>query len=232
MLLCQFEKPKDCGSGIRLGEMELPLEHLWQSASVPSKQLMVVLHGRGDSAEGFLWLQEALAIDSLDFLLLTAPTPYYMGYTWYDLPPNQLPGITQSRKVLNDVFAQIERDGYAPERTFLLGFSQGCLLTLEFGARYNRRLAGYIGISGYSNDPEALMRDLNPEVNRGDWLITHGTEDEILPVARTRAQMQFFKEQGFNIDYREYKKSHTIDMRRELPHIREWLKIRCLENLP
>jgi phospholipase/carboxylesterase len=212
--------------------MELPLQHLWLPAPAPSKQLIVVLHGLGDSADGFLWLPEALDIDSLHFLFLNAPTPYYMGFSWYDLPPKQLPGILRSRNILNDTFSRIENSGYPPERTFLFGFSQGCLMTLEFGARYNRRLAGYIGISGYSNDSEALLRELNPEVNHGDWLITHGTQDETLPVERTRAQMRLFNENGFTIDYREYVKTHTIDFHREVDEVREWIRKRVESQTP
>lgn len=187
---------------------------------------MVVLHGLGDSTEGFLWIQDGLSIDSLDYLLLNAPTPYYTGFSWYDLPPNQAPGIANSRKLLNETFLQLEGNGYRPNRTFLFGFSQGCLMTLEFGARYNRPLAGYIGISGYSTDPQALLREMNPQVNHGDWLITHGADDEVLPVTVTRTQMRFFNEHSFKIDYREYVKPHTIDTRRELPDIREWLRYR------
>jgi len=206
--------------------MDLPLTYTWLPAPQPAKKVMVVLHGLGDSAEGFLWIQDALGIDSLDYLLLNAPKPYYIGFSWYDLPPNQNPGIAKSRKLLEEVFTELEREGYAPERTFLFGFSQGCLMTLEFGARYRRRLAGYIGVSGYSTDPEQLLKEMNPEVNHGDWLITHGTDDEVLPVTATRVQMKFFNEHGFKMDYREYMKSHTIDPRRELPDIREWLSSR------
>jgi phospholipase/carboxylesterase len=206
--------------------MDLALDHVWLAAPEPARRLIVVLHGLGDSAEGFLWIQDAFAMDSLDYLLLNAPTPYYTGFSWYDVPPQQAPGIAKSRKVLHEVLSQIELHGYPPERTFLLGFSQGCLMTLEFGARYTRRLAGYIGISGYSTDPEALLREMNPEVNHGDWLITHGTDDEVLPIATTRAQMRLFNERGFKIDYREYMKPHTIDMRRELQDIRDWLSLR------
>ncbi len=207
--------------------MNLPLAHVWQPARLSTKQLVVVLHGRGDSANGFLWLQEALAIDSLDFLLLSAPNAYYVGFSWYDLPPDQLPGIVRSRTLLEEVLTQTENDGYLPERTFLFGFSQGCLLTLEFAARHARRLAGYIGISGYVYDPEALLRELNPEVNQGDWLITHGTEDELLPVASTREQIRRLNTGGFRIDYREFPKPHTIDLERELPEIRQWMQSRC-----
>ena len=89
--------------------MKLPLNYIWQPSHSPSKQLVIVLHGRGDSAEGFSWLQEELGIDSLNYLLLTAPTPYYTGYSWYDLAPRQLPGILESRRLLAEVLADDAR---------------------------------------------------------------------------------------------------------------------------
>ena len=203
--------------------MNLPLTHIWQPALVESNRLMIVLHGRGDSAHGFEWLQEELGIGSINYLLLNAPGRYYDGFSWYDLEPNQLPGIVQSRKLLTEVLAETQRAGYPPDRTFLLGFSQGCLMTLEFGARYEHTLAGYIGISGYCFDPAALLRE-NPAVNNGNWLITHGTEDDLLPVEITRAQIQQLSAGGFKIDYREYMKPHTVDFERELPSIVRWLQ--------
>lgn len=206
--------------------MNLPLTHVWQPAATKSQQLLVVLHGRGDSAEGFLWLQPELGIDSLNLLLLNAPDPYYTGFSWYGLPPNQLPGIQRSRKVLAEVLKQTELEGYPPEQTFLFGFSQGCLMTLEFGSRHTKPLAGYIGISGYCYDPAAVLREVNPAVNNDNWLITHGTEDETLPVETTRAQVQQLNEGGFRIDYREYAKPHTIDSDREIADLRDWLRVR------
>ena len=206
--------------------MQLPLSNIWQPAPVASKNLVVVLHGRGDSAHGFTWLQKELGIDSFNFLLLNAPNSYYTGFSWYDLPPRQHSGIIASRELLEAVFRELPKNGYPPERTFLFGFSQGCLMTLEFGARFSHRLAGYVGISGYCHDPDALLKEMNPEVNQGDWLITHGTEDELLPVERTRGQIQKLITAGFAIDYREYVKSHTIDPERELHDIREWMKDR------
>ena len=203
--------------------MKLPLSHVWLPAKIPSDQLMVVLHGLGDSTRGFLWLQDELQIDSLNYLLLNAPEPYYSGYRWYDIYEDPLSGIVRSRKLLSEVFAVLAGEEYPPEKTFLLGFSQGSLMTLEFGARHSDRLAGYVGISGYTIDPVSLLRDLNPKVNHGDWLITHGTKDEVLPVEKTRTQMHMLREGGFEIDYREYPKTHTIDSNRELPDIRQFI---------
>lgn len=190
----------------------------------------MVLHGRGDSSQGFGWLQPTLALPGVSALLLDAPDPYYTGYSWYDLPPNQLPGIVRSRALLEKVFAWIEAKGFPPERCFLIGFSQGCLMTLEFGGRYPRRLAGYVGISGYVYDPSRLIAEASPAARSGEWLVTHGTADEVLDVGRTREQMRQLIEAGFQIEYREYPKAHTIDPREELPMLRGWLERRIRET--
>jgi phospholipase/carboxylesterase len=204
--------------------LKLPIQYIFQGAALEeSRDLLVVLHGRGDSAAGLDWLQDELAIDTLNFLLLNAPRPYYTGFSWYDMPPHQLAGILASGKLLAQTFQEIAKAGFPPRRTFLGGFSQGCLMTLEFGSRYPVALAGYVGISGYCYDPAAILREMNPTVNRGNWLITHGTEDDLLPVTETRAQIQQLIAGGFQIDYREYRKEHTVDLKHEVPEIREWL---------
>jgi phospholipase/carboxylesterase len=57
-----------------------------------------------------------------NFLLLRAPDRYYTGFSWYDLPPRQLPGIVPSRKLLCEVLAETARNGYSPGATFYLDF--------------------------------------------------------------------------------------------------------------
>jgi phospholipase/carboxylesterase len=202
--------------------MDLALTHVWQPAAAKSQRLVIVLHGLGDSSAGFLWLQEELDIDSLNCLLLNAPDPYYTGYSWYDIN-DPLPGIARSRKLLTSILEETQRAGYPADQTFLFGFSQGCLMTLEFGSRHSAALAGYVGISGYSYSPDAILREMNPAVNNGNWLITHGTKDELLPAEMTRAQIKRLNDGGFKIDYREYPKTHTIDPQREFGEIRAWL---------
>jgi phospholipase/carboxylesterase len=203
--------------------MKLPLSYVWLPAQTPSKKLVVVLPGQGGSAEDSRPLQGDLGIADFNYLLLNGPEPYYSGFRWFNWDGDPLADGVRSRKLLTDVFSATEQVGYVPEQTFLLGFSQGCVMTLEFGARHSHALAGYIGISGFVLDPRALLQDLNPAVNAGNWLVTHGTQDEVVPVGKTRAQIKTLIDGGFKIDYREYAKGHDIDDRRELPEIREWM---------
>jgi phospholipase/carboxylesterase len=203
----------------------------WFAASKTSGKVMVVLHGRGDSSEGFHWMPRELAIPGLNYLMVNAPDPYLMGYSWYDLPPNQTPGVRRSCALLDRVFEEVFAQGFAPADAALFGFSQGCLMTLEWGGRTAHPLAAYIGVSGYVLDAQRLLAERHPASQRPVWLVTHGTEDDVLPFEATRAQIERLSVGGWPLLWHAFKKGHTVDPERELPLIRafaaEHLGIGC-----
>ena len=204
----------------------LPLNHRFFPSKVPSKKLMIVLHGRGDSSEGFTWLPSYLNMDEMNYLLLDAPYEYFGGYSWYDLPPNQLIGIAHSCSLLVDTLEVLFEDDFDAQESFLFGFSQGSLLTFEFGARYEKELAGYIAVSGYIYDPELLLEEMDPlHKTSNNWLCTHGTEDEVLPHDVSMDQVKTLENGGFNIEFKSYAKGHNI-VEDELAMIKEWINAR------
>lgn len=205
----------------------LPLNNIFIPSKVASKKLMVILHGRGDSSRGFTFLPPYLNIDEMNYLLLDAPYSYYGGCSWYDLPPNQLEGITYSSTVLTDIFDTLFEEEFNAEESFLFGFSQGALLTFEFGARYDKVLTGYIAVSGYIYDADRLLEEMNPSVNNANWLCTHGTYDEILPFHTSKEQIETLQHGGFGIMFKSYPKDHTI-AEDELKMIAEWVKSRII----
>jgi len=202
---------------------DLPLNNIFIPAKTPSKKLMILLHGRGDSSAGFTWLPPYLDLDDMNYLLLDAPYDYFGGRSWYDLPPNQLEGITYSSSILADIFDGLFEEEFNAEESFLFGFSQGSLLTFEFGARYEKKLAGYLAISGYIYDPELLLVEMNPDLKDANWLCTHGTHDDVLPFSTSKAQVETLQNGGFNITFKSYPKVHTI-AEDELAMIKEWLR--------
>lgn len=204
---------------------DLPLNNIFIPSKVTSKKLMVILHGRGDSSRGFTFLPPYLNMDDMNYLLLDAPYFYYGGFSWYDLPPNQLEGIAYSSAVLADIFDILFEEEFNAEESILFGFSQGALLTFEFGARYEKVLAGYIAVSGYIYDPENLLIEMNPNVNTSNWLCTHGTYDDVLPFDTSSAQIEYLQDQGFDITFKSYPKEHSV-AEDELKMISEWIKSR------
>jgi len=168
----------------------LPLNHIFIPSKVPSKKIMIILHGRGDSSQGFTFLPEYLNIDDMNYILL-----------------------------LDTLF----EEEFNAKESFLFGFSQGSLLTFEFGARYKKVLAGYIAISGYIYDADTLIQEMNPNVKASNWLCTHGIYDDVLPYNTSKAQVEVLQNDGFDIEFKSYKKTHTI-AEDELLMLKGWIK--------
>jgi phospholipase/carboxylesterase len=197
------------------------------AATAGSRQLLIVLHGLGDSMDGYRWVPFTLKLPALNVLLVNAPDSYYGGYSWYDFAGNPKPGIARSRQLLNDLLDQQRAAGFPTEQTVLFGFSQGCLMTLETGLRYPHRLAGLIGISGYVNEPEKLLQEIPAHARELPVLVTHGTDDRIIPFAAVREQINLLKAEGLHIEWHEFVKDHTIAGEAEIEVIRNFLQ-RCL----
>jgi len=200
----------------------LPLTHSFIPSKAPSKKLMIILHGRGDSSEGFAFLPSYLNIDDMNYLLLNAPYEYFGGYSWYGMPPNQLQGIAYSSGLLAETLDILFEEDFNVAESFLFGFSQGSLLTFEFGARYEKVLAGYIAVSGYIYDAKNLLNEMNQNVKTSRWLCTHGTYDDVLPYSTSKTQVETLQNGGFAITFQPYDKAHNID-EDELRIIREWI---------
>ena len=204
---------------------DLQLNNIFIPSKVASKKLMIILHGRGDSSRGFTFLPPYLNIDDMNYLLLDAPYYYYGGFSWYDLPPNQLEGIAHSSSILADTLDTLFEEEFNADESFLFGFSQGALLTFEFGSRYEKVLAGYIAVSGYIYDANNLLQEMNQNVNTSNWLCTHGTSDGVLPFNTSKDQVKTLQNGGFDITFKSYDKDHNV-VEDELMMIKEWIKTR------
>jgi phospholipase/carboxylesterase len=189
-----------------------------EQASEP--RLMIVLHGLGDSMDGYRWLPEAMRLPWLSYLLVNAPDPYYGGFAWYDIDGDSGVGIERSRQLLFALLDQARGNGFPAEKIVVFGFSQGCLMAIEIGARYPHRLAGLVGVSGYVHQPERLVRELSPQARQQRFLITHGTQDPLIPIDKVRPQMEMLRQAGLKIDWREFAKPHTIAGETEVSVVR------------
>ncbi len=194
------------------------------AAEKESRRLMIMLHGLGDSMEGWRWFPEAMNLPSLNYLLVNAPDEYYGGYSWFDFPDNIVPGIQRSRELLFSLLDDLRAKNFPAEQITLGGFSQGSLLSVEIGLRYPHRLAGVVGISGWIYEPEKLLKELSPVARQQRLLLTHGTDDPLLPIAKAREQVQLLKAADLRVEWREFPKAHTIHGSKELGVIRDFVR--------
>jgi phospholipase/carboxylesterase len=188
-----------------------------------SRRLMIWLHGLGDSVEGYRWMPDALGLPWLNFLLVNAPDEYFGGYSWFDYPGDMVPGVTRSRAMLFELLDAQRAKGFPTEHTTFGGFSQGSLMSVDVSLRYSHRFAGVVGISGFVCEPEKLLGELSPVAREQRLLITHGTQDPVIPFGLAREQIRLLKAAGLKIDWRELVKVHTIAGESEQSIIREFI---------
>lgn len=187
-----------------------------------SNRLMVMLHGLGDSIEGYRWMPEALELPWLNYLLVNAPDEYYGGFSWFDIN-DIVPGVRQSQKLLFELLDSLPARGFEPGQMTLGGFSQGCLMAIDVGLRYPRRFAGIVGISGWICQLEQLVKEFPPVARQQRLLMTHGSRDPLVPFDQVRAQIPLLKAAGIDVQWREFDKVHTI-IEDELAVIRDFVR--------
>jgi phospholipase/carboxylesterase len=198
------------------------------SANPNSRDLLIALHGLGDSMEGYRWLPDVLKCPSLNVLLVNAPDSYYGGFAWYEYVPDRTisaPGVERSYRVLESLLNSTADKGYPTERTFLFGFSQGCLMSTETAVRYPHRLAGVIGVSGYIHDVQNLIKIASPVAREQRFLITHGTDDPLISLAEAKTDFDTLKSAGFQVEFHTFPKVHTI-IEPEIPLFQRFIKER------
>jgi len=184
---------------------------------------MIMLHGLGDSVDGYKWFPEAMGLPWMNYLLVNAPDEYYGGWSWFDLE-DMPPGILRSRKLLFEMLDEWVAKGYRAEQITIGGFSQGCLMTIDVGFRYPHRLAGLVGISGWVYEQKQLMEQLTPIGRQQRLLCTHGPYDTVIPIGGVREQVKEFQAAGLRVEWREFPKAHSIHGEEELSVIREFVR--------
>ncbi|HJR62672.1 MAG TPA: hypothetical protein VJ803_03160 [Gemmatimonadaceae bacterium] len=165
---------------------------------------VVMVHGRGASAESILTLAPVLATDGVSFL-----APQAAGGTWYpfgfmsEIEKNE-PGITSGMRAIQRVLDQIAAAGIPPERTMLLGYSQGACLSTEFAARHARRYAGVACLSGGLIGPDGTPRDYPGSLDGTPVFLGCSDVDGHIPAQRVRESAQVLRRLGGDVTMRLY----------------------------
>jgi predicted esterase len=177
-----------------------------------AKAAMIMLHGRGASAEDILSL--ASELNQPGFLYLA---PQAAGYSWYansflaPLASNE-PGISSGLAVIAALIEHLADAGISPESTILLGFSQGACLSLEFATRNARRYGGIVALSGGLIGPEGTKWDYPGSFQETPIFLGCSDSDMHIPKARVQLSAKVLQQQGASVTARLYPHmGHTIN---------------------
>src|SRR3954447_12228260 len=173
---------------------------------------MILVHGRGASADDIIGLAQELQFDDVAYL-----APQAAGNTWYPysfLAPMEQnePGIRSAIDVLSRLLESLGAQGVGSERIALLGFSQGACLALEFAARHARRYAGIVALSGGLIGPPGTPRDYAGSFEGTPVLLGCSDIDPHIPLERVHESAGVFRRMGAAVDERIYPRmGHTVN---------------------
>jgi predicted esterase len=186
---------------------------------------LVLVHGRGASAESMLALGRELRIEGLALI-----APQAAGNTWYPysflapIKQNQ-PGLDSALRRIESIVEDLVASGIPSRRIALLGFSQGACLTLEFVARHPRRYGAVMGLTGGLIGPPDAPRDDPGSLGGTPVFLGAGDPDPHVPFARVRETAEVLTRMGATVELRRYPgMPHSIG-EDELDVCRRMLKI-------
>jgi phospholipase/carboxylesterase len=185
---------------------------------------LILLHGVG-SNEADLFALAPMLDPRPVILSLRAPFTWAPGsYAWFEVqldpvaPMINADQAEQSRRRLAEFLPlAVERYRADPGRVFVMGFSQGAIMSLALTLTRPELLAGVVVVSGRSlpelfTEEGPLAGQLAPaEALRGfPILLLHGTQDEVLPIHLGRATQQHLASLPVELTYHELPMGHTI----------------------
>lgn len=172
---------------------------------------LVMLHGRGSSASDILSLAPHLSVEG--FALLA---PRATGNTWYPysfLAPVEQnePWLSSAIAVLKDLTDEIVAAGIDRRRIYLLGFSQGACLTLEFSARHAAAFGGIVAFTGGLIGDTIHAANYTGDFQQTPVFISGGDPDPHVPVVRVHDSSERLRKMNAAVVEKIYPgRPHTI----------------------
>ena len=184
--------------------------------SIENPPLLVLLHGYGSNEDDLFSFAQELP-DT--FLIVSLQAPHAMGsgsFAWYSINFDDKNGkfsdLKQAKESIDQIAIFIDeikiKYNTKTNQTFLLGFSQGAILSYSLSLFYPNKVQHVIALSGYINT-ELIPSTISKEI-KTDYYCSHGSVDQVLPVEWARKSKPFLDDLGFQNVYFEYPVGHGV----------------------
>ena len=215
----------------------MPLSAIEAETGSSPTATVIVLHGLGADGNDFVPIAEQLALDAVGpvrFIFPHAPTrPVtinggYVMRAWYDILEPVLDrredeaGLRASLADINALIAREVARGIPASRIVLMGFSQGCAMSLLTGLRHAERLAGIAGLSGYLPLAASTATERSPANADLPIFLAHGTVDPVVALDRAVAARDLLQGLGHPVEWHTYPMPHSV-CPEEIEHLNAWL---------
>jgi len=178
-----------------------------------AKKAIVMIHGRGASAESIISLADHLNLKDAAIYAPQATNHSWYPYSFMAPVKENQPALDSALAVMSEVVQEIEDAGIPKDCIYFLGFSQGACLSLEFVARNAAKYGGVIAYTGGLIGQQLNLDNYKGDFKNTPFLITTGDPDPHVPVSRVEESIQVLQNLNAKVTSKVYKgRPHTIQM--------------------
>ena len=191
--------------------------------------LLIGLHGFGDNAVAFGGINRVLngqqwiyVVPEAPFILPGSPGP---GFSWTPLVDYLDPLQTKSYPALNTAIRELclsLQQQYKIDKTYLIGFSQGCFMTDTIGLSNPDLFDGLLAFGGWL-EQDIIGEQHLAEAKDVKVFIAHGLADKVIEYSSAEAALQLLMENGFKSRLHSFEGGHKVDRDALLEGIR-WIQ--------
>ena len=185
---------------------------------------MVLVHGRGASAESILTLAYEFDSGQMHYV-----APQANQHTWYPnsfLAPAERnePGLSSGLQAIFDIVTDLENKGVPKNKIIIAGFSQGACLASEFVARHPARYGGLIALSGGLIGDSVSADNYTGSLEGTPYFVGCSDIDPHIPVERVHESADILESLGADVTKKIYPgMGHTVN-EDEIDHINKMIK--------
>jgi len=209
----------------------LSLVHLVSQPKVEASTppLLLLLHGVGSNEHDLFGL-----VPYLDkrFLIISVRTTNTLGpgsYAWFEVDftpqgPVINPAQAEASRLALITFLDEAVNAYDadPKKVYLMGFSQGAIMSGSIALTHPQLVAGAVLMSGRILPEIQPLIASNEELSGLPFLVVHGTADMVLPISYGRASRQLLSSLPVELTYHEYRMGHEVSQE-SLADVTAWL---------
>lgn len=177
-----------------------------------ARAVMLMLHGRGATAQDILSLTQELPRDGFCFLAPQAANATWYPYRFMEPMDKNEPWLSSALNLLDAIVQRVKDANIPNEKIFLLGFSQGACLATEYAARHAYKYGGIIGLSGGLIGPDGTPRDYFGSFDGTPVFLGCSDVDFHIPKERVLETRDVLTRMGAEVTMRLYPNmDHTVN---------------------
>lgn len=178
-----------------------------------ASRALIMLHGRGATSESMISLKDYLHLEDAAILAPQATNNSWYPYSFMAPVEKNQPALDSALEIIHALVIEINEQEIPLNRIFILGFSQGACLALEYAARNAAVYGGIIAFTG-----GLIGETLNKSNYRGDFqdtpvLLSTKDPDTHVPLSRVKETAAIFRTLNAHVELKvEEGGSHSIEM--------------------